>query len=93
MGYYYDWIDGKWAELDHTRKLTNKQRQIIDRRRELVGELVKEIAEGGESVIGLYARLLAGALVQSDEILMREMGKQIAGLSKDEATINQRRGA
>jgi hypothetical protein len=81
MGFYYDWLERKWQPSDRARELTLPQRQQIARRRALLDQVCTEIERGGNSDTGLYARLLARALVRTDELLMREHGKQVAVLT------------
>jgi hypothetical protein len=90
MGFYYDHLDNKWTPIDHHRKLTLAQRRVIHRRRALIDDLLAEIAEGGDGVTGLYARLLACALVKTDELLMREVGKRVVETSREvEETVKR----
>jgi hypothetical protein len=62
MGYFYNWLDEQWDRSDHTRKLTREQVLEIERRKALIGELIKEIEASGDSLIKLYAGLLARTL-------------------------------
>jgi hypothetical protein len=81
MGFYYDYVDRKYQEIDHHRELTPQQKRSISRRRSLLDELFAEIEHGGDSNAGLYARMLARALVKTDEILMRDLGEQVGVLT------------
>jgi hypothetical protein len=80
MGYYYDWVDRQWVPKSHTQP-TPRQRRARLRRRSLLQDLITEIEHGHDSVTRLYASLLTGSLLQSDEELMREFGRQVADLS------------
>ena len=80
MGFYYDRIDEKWVPLDHDRKLTSRQRRELARHKALLICLLAELKTGNNSnsVITLYARMLARALVQSDQELMQALGQRVA---------------
>ena len=80
MGYYYDHVDRKWEPIDHDRVLTTKEKRRLSRRRQLIENLLTEINKEQNSVTGLYAGLLALALVKTDELLMRELGEIVAKL-------------
>jgi hypothetical protein len=81
MGYYYDWINGKWIERERRDKPTmGPSVRRRKRRRTLIVELLTEIAEGNNSDAILYATMLARALVTTDEELMREYGKQVVAI-------------
>jgi hypothetical protein len=89
MGYYYDWVDSRWLPIDHQRRVTLKQQRRIDRRRDLLQRLLLEIARGNNSVTRLYAQLLARALLQTDEMIMREDGQRVVGLLEPaQKTVN-----
>jgi len=53
------------------------------RRHFLMPELIREIEEGGNGITSLYARLLAAALLETDEALMQQFGARIAALSSE----------
>lgn len=78
MGYYWNALDERWHPIDHHRQLTRQQRHQINRRSRLIAALIKEIESGDNSVISLYAGLLARCLVSADQELMREYGEQVA---------------
>lgn len=89
MGYYYDWIERKWLTGEQV-KPTAHQRRLRLRRRTLLQELLTEIEQGGDT--GLYAGLLARTLVQTDEELMRQLGRQIADITaQDESAKHHQR--
>ena len=84
MGYYYDWLEQKWAPIDHGRTLNRREQRRIDRRRALIDDLILEFKCGRDGQIALFAGLLLRALVRSDEQLMRDRGEAIANVSFDE---------
>jgi hypothetical protein len=88
MGYYYDWIDRKWEAIDHDRKLTVYKKKLIAERGKLIENLIDEI-ERMDGVTGLYAQLLARALVKKDQLLMREYGERIANFSPEQKELQQ----
>src|SRR5262245_27008631 len=87
MGYYWDWMAKRWHPIDHHRKLTREQWHQINRREALIEDLITELEEGSDSVIKLYAGLLAGALCQSDQVLMDRCGEKIAAIGGDELAL------
>jgi len=70
MGYFWDALEDKWKPIDHHRRLTPEQRAVLDRRRQLIQQLMVEI-EHGDGVTALYAGLLARTLTASDQELIR----------------------
>ena len=56
------------------------QRRQLNRRRALLADLLVEMVEA-DSVIQLYAGLLARTLVCTDQDLMREFGEQVVKMS------------
>jgi hypothetical protein len=78
MGYYYDWLEGRWDPIDHYRELTRQERRTIERRRTVIEVLITEIAESDDSIIKLYAGLLARTLTATDELLIREYSKRLS---------------
>jgi hypothetical protein len=84
MGYYWNAIDERWDAIDHGRQLTAKQRRRIQRRKQLIADLITEVKVGRDAVTRLYANLLLRALVLTDEELMRSHGKEVAELSPKE---------
>lgn len=87
MGFYFDWIEQKWRPINHNRKINPYQKRCIFRRRELIEDLLREIASGGNMMTGLYANLLLRTLVKTDESLMRQYGERVAKLSPEEKII------
>jgi hypothetical protein len=83
MGFYFDWVDRKWVPKDHDARPTPAQRRQRERRRTLLGNLITEIEQGGNGVTCLYAGLLARTLVQADEELMQEYGKQVVHITDE----------
>jgi hypothetical protein len=81
MGYFYDWVDQRWQPLDHHRRLTGVQRRQINRRRNVLADLLVEMIEG-DSTTQLYAGLLARTLICADQDLMREFGERVVKLSR-----------
>jgi hypothetical protein len=81
MGYYYDRITERWVPRDHDRKITPGVRRVLDRRANLIEDLITEINAPANSDAILYASLLARSLVASDEILMKEFGEEIVRLT------------
>jgi hypothetical protein len=90
MGYYYHWVDKRYQPLDHHRKLTATQQRQLSRRRNLVADLLVEMA-AGDSVVQLYAGLLARTLICTDQDLMREFGEQVVKLSVSTTNNDSRR--
>ena len=90
MGYFYDWVDRKWEPIDHDRKPTVYQKRLLAERGRLIDNLIEEI-ERNDGVTGLYATLLARALVKTDEFLMRAHGERIAHLSPEQERLTQHR--
>jgi hypothetical protein len=82
MGYYYDWVDRKWVPRQDATP-TPAQRRLTARRRDLIRNLLTEIEHHGDSVVYLYTALLTRTLVQRDEELMREFGKQVVGATSE----------
>jgi hypothetical protein len=78
MGYYYDWLEGRWDPIDHDRELTRRQRLRIERRKILIEDLITEIEISDDSIIKLYAGLLARTLTATDELLIREYSKRLS---------------
>ena len=89
MGYYYDWVDRKWVPKSHA-KPTPRRLRLRLRRRSLLQNLITEIEHGNDSVTRLYASMLTRSLLQSDEELMREFGRQVADLSQE--CVKEERG-
>jgi hypothetical protein len=73
MGYYFDWVNGKWQEKSRGRR----RHPRFTAREALLPGLIDEI-ENGDSETKLYAGLLARSIVVWDEQLMRAFGKQVA---------------
>lgn len=81
MGYFYNHLEERWDPIDHERKLTRGQKRRIQRRGELIADLITEIERGKGSVTKLYAGLLARTLASTDEILLREYGQRLAEMT------------
>lgn len=83
MGYYWDPLVDRWKEIDHDRVLTRGARARLERRGELLEQLLAEIEHDGTGVIGLYAGLLAWELIELDEVLVRGYAKRLKALSSE----------
>jgi hypothetical protein len=81
MGYYANWLENRWDPIDHNRVITAEQRQLIDRRKRLIDDLMVEIETSGDSIIKLYAGLLARTLTATDEVLIRACSERLANLT------------
>jgi hypothetical protein len=81
MRYYWDHVAEKWQETTQSRSYTRERGMQLKRRSNLIADLIAEIEQGQDSVCKLYAQLLARSLVQSDELLMRDCGEQVAKLA------------
>ena len=87
MGYFRNWLEGRWDPIDHDRKLTREQVQEIERRKALICELIKEIEVSGDSVTKLYAGLLARTLTATDELLLRAHSEQLAKMTTPKVVL------
>jgi hypothetical protein len=76
MAYVWNPLTERWKELDRDcREATPAQRRRTARRRELIQALLAELeAAPADGVAVLYAGLLARYLVESDDLLLRELG-------------------
>ena len=81
MPYHVDHFEHRYVESHRDRVLTAEQMEVIDRRARLLWELVQEIETGGDSILRLYAGLLAKELCKSDELLMKRCGERVAKLT------------
>ena len=78
MGYYWDAVEEKWPPIDHDRVLSQSERLTIERRGELIEQLLMEMHRPASGPTRLYASLLARALVGSDEELARRYSGEVA---------------
>jgi transposase len=86
MGFFYDWIEQRWSPIDHDRRLTPEARRRLERRTNLIEQLIAELEDSRDGVAVLYAGLLARRLASSDEILIRQFSKTLARLATHEQT-------
>jgi hypothetical protein len=63
--------------IDHDRQLTREQQKDIERRGKVISSLISEIEASNDSIITLYASLLARTLAATDEILLREYSQRL----------------
>jgi hypothetical protein len=85
MRYFWDYIENIWQPTERSKELTRKRHRRIARRSQLIEDLFREIDLGRNSITSLYANMLARALVQTDEKIMKEYGKRVAELSTDDS--------
>jgi hypothetical protein len=90
MGYYWHYIEDRWVEIDHGRKITRAEQQRTELRRFLVEDLITELKDGADSVAALYAGLLARALVSSDRFLMKDYGETVVRLTEPQIVQKQK---
>jgi hypothetical protein len=83
MGYYWHTLDRRWRPMDHSQPSPQLRRQRI-RRSKLMTDLFAEMQDGN-SVTKLYAGLLARALIDADQELMREFGERVVECTSENA--------
>lgn len=58
-----------------------EQRQLIERRKRLINDLMVEIETSGDSIIQLYVGLAARTLTATDELLSRACSERLASIT------------
>jgi hypothetical protein len=81
MGGYYDWVDRKWVLSGRHYRRGNISLRRVQRKTLLEG-LLREIDKEKGSVTCMYASLLARAIVQADEELMRDFGRRVVQVTE-----------
>ena len=93
MGYYANWLEDRYDPIDHDRVLTAEQRQLIERRKRLIEDLMVEIETSGDSIITLYAGLLARTLTATDELLIRAHSERLSRMTPKLKQARERKAA
>jgi hypothetical protein len=86
MAYYYDWIDRQWKPSKERMKCVRVWSQHRPR---MLKDLFREIEKRKGGPTATYAMLLARALVQDDEELMREFGKQVVEVTEGQPAVSK----
>ena len=84
MNQYYDWFDQRWVAEQTTPSPGVRLRRR--HRFKLLDLLHSEIEDSGDSVVQIYAMMLARTLCQMDLELMQEFGKRIVSTHSHQAT-------
>jgi hypothetical protein len=84
MNQYYDWFDQRWVSQQDAPSPGVRLRRR--HRFKLLDLLHSEIEDSGDSVVQIYAMMLARTLCQMDVKLMQEFGERIVSTRSHQAT-------